>query len=135
MTKLYLTKTEALERYPLDPDELEGLIREERVTYVTVADQGQEILGVYDDDLAAYVAERDITPEKFKHLRGNLLNLNQASLEYKLTSSTLSRWVQQGVIEVKKEEGVEKFVDEADVAYIAALAKAKKIRKGKKLFG
>lgn len=134
MPRLYLTRDEALDRYPLEPDELDNLIREERVKYETVKDQGQEFEVIYDDDLASYIAERDITPEKFEHLRGNLLNLNQASLKYRVSSSNMSRWTRQGIIEIKGEEGMEKFVDEADVAYIVALAEAKKMRRGKKLF-
>jgi len=132
MARLYLTKSEALKRHPLTEDELETLINEEPVTCAIVKANDHEFNVIYDDDLAAYVADRDITPEKFKHLRGNLMNMNQASLNYGVSSSTIHRWVQRGLLKLREDTGNEKLVDEADVAYMAALAKAKKMRKGKR---
>ena len=64
----------------------------------------------------------------------NLLGMNEAGLKYGVTSSTISRWASQGVLEVKGEDGLKKLVDEADVAYLAKLGRAKRMRPGKKPF-
>jgi hypothetical protein len=132
--KLYLTKKQALENYPLTEEELNDLIETNQVDAVLVADNGDKRLALYDDDLAAYIAERDITPEKFNHLRGNLLGMTEAGLKHGVSSSTISRWVNQGVLDVKGQDGLKKLVDEADVAYLTKLGRAKKMRPGKKPF-
>ena len=131
--KLYLTKEQALKNYPLTAAELDRLIEAGTVDTVTVSN-GDKQLALYDDDLASYVADRDITPEKFDHLRGNLLGMTEAGLKHGVSSSTISRWAVQGILEVKGEDGQKKLVDEADVAYLAALGRAKKMRHGKKPF-
>ncbi len=132
--KTYLSRAEALTRYPLTETELDRLLDQGRVNTVNLLCEGKPQLILYDDDLAAYVAERDITPAKFDHLRGNLLGMNEAGLKYGVTSATISRWVAQGKLEVKGEELNKKLVDEADIAYLSALGRAKKMRPGKKVF-
>lgn len=133
--KTYLTRAETLRRYNITETELDHLLQAERLDTVRLLDTGGEKLAFYDDDLAAYVADRDITPEKFDHLRGNLLGMNEAGLKHGVTSSTISRWVKQGQLEVKGTESRnKKLVDEADVAYLAELGRAKKMRPGKKVF-
>jgi hypothetical protein len=132
--KLYLTKSQALVNYPLTEGELNKLIDDGQVNAVLVENNGDQTLAIYDDDLAAYVADRDITPEKFDELRGNLLGMNEAALKYRVALVTISRWVKQGLLEVKGQDGLKKLIDEADVAYLAAMGRAKKMRPGKKPF-
>lgn len=132
--KTYLSRDEALTRYPLTEIELNRLLDQGRVNTVNLLCEGKPQLIFYDDDLAAYVAERDITPTKFDHLRGNLLGIGEAAREYRINSNTISRWASQGKLEIKGEELNKKLVDEADVAYLAALGRAKKMRPGKKVF-
>jgi hypothetical protein len=134
MTKLYLTRGQALSNYNLTETELDKLIKQGQVKTVIVAGNDQKQPCFYDDDLAAYVAERDISPEKFKHLKGNLLGMAEAGLRHGVTSSTVSRWASRGVLEIKGTDGLKKLVDEADVAYLAELGRAKKMRPGKKVF-
>lgn len=130
--KTYLTRAEALRRYEITETELDQLA--EQLDTVRLLDNGGEKLAFYDDDLAAYVADRDITPEKFNHLRGNLLGIGEAARKYQVNSTTISRWVAQGQLEVKGSEGQKKLVNEADVAYLVELGRAKKMRPGKKVF-
>lgn len=132
--KTYLSRAEALTRYPLTETELNRLLDQGRVNTVNLVCQDGPQLIFYDDDLAAYVAERDITPSKFDHLRGHLLGIGEAAREYRLNSSSISKWVNQGKLEIKGAEANKKLVDEADVAYLAALGRAKKMRPGKKVF-
>lgn len=132
--KTYLSRAEALTRYPLTETELDRLLAQGRVNTVNLVCHDGPQLIFYDDDLAAYVAERDITPAKFDHLRGHLLGIGEAAREYKINSNTISRWAAQGKLGIKGEELNKKLVDEADVAYLAALGRAKKMRPGKKVF-
>ncbi len=132
--KTYITRSQALRRYPITEVELDRLLNDGKIEAVNVIDNDQAQLVIYDDDLAAYVAERDISPEKFDHLRGHLIGIGEAAREHKLSQVTISRWVQQGQLKVKSQEGQKKLVDEADVAYLAALGRAKKMRPGKKVF-
>ncbi len=134
--KTYISRPQALRRYPITEVELDRLIDEGKIEAVNLidSDNDQAQLVIYDDDLADYIAERDISPEKFAHLRGHLLGMNEAGLKHGVTSKTISGWVAQGKLKIKQQQGQKKFVDEADVAYLVALGRAKKMRPGKKVF-
>lgn len=99
MTKTYLTKEEALREYPLSQTELDALIKECRVDYAVLRN-GEEQVIIYDDSLASYIADRDITPELFAHLEGEKIGIAQAGLKYGINPSVVSRWVKQGLIRV-----------------------------------
>ena len=132
--KLYVTRARAPKNYKITEKELDNLIETGQVNTILVETDENRTLAIYDDDLAAYVAERDITPEKFEHLRGNLLGMNEAGLKHGVTSATISRWASQGVLDIRGQDGLKKLVDEADVAYLVALGRAKKMRPGKRPF-
>lgn len=134
--KTYLVREQALRTYKLTEPELDNLINQNKVdTALIINSEGTEHLAIYDDDLAAYTADRDITPAKFKHLCGNLLSMTEASYKYQVPTSVISGWVRQGLLHIK-DTGLRnsKFIDEADVAYLVELGRAKKMRPGKKPF-
>jgi len=131
--KIYLTKSQALKTYKITATELDKLIDQGRVDVVLVQN-GDEQIALYDDDLAAYVAERDITPDKFNHLRGKLLGITEAGLKYGIAPAVVSGWIKRGLIDVRQIEGQKKLIDEAEIAYIVELGRAKKMRPGKKVF-
>ncbi len=132
--KTYITRAEALNRYQITAAKLDELINTGELDIVHLVDNGNSQMVIYDDDLAAFVAERDITPEKFAHLRGNLIGIGEAAREYEIGHGTISRWIKQGNLKVNGLEKNKKLVDESDVAYLAALGRAKKMRAGKKVF-
>lgn len=134
--KTYLIKERALTAYKISEAELDQLIEQNRLdTAIVVDTEGHETLAVYDDDLSAYVADRDITPDKFSHLKGNLLGLTEASLKYNVAPGVVSGWVQQGRLDIKGyAERNKKLIDEADIAYLVAVGRAKGMRPGKKPF-
>jgi len=132
--KTYITRAEALNRYQITAAKLDELINAGQLDVVHLVDNGNSQMVIYDDDLAAFVAERDITPEKFAHLRGNLIGIGEAAREYEIGHGTISRWIKQGNLKVNGLEKNKKLVDESDVAYLAALGRAKKMRAGKKVF-
>lgn len=134
--KTYLVKEQALRTYKISETELDQLIGANKLdTALVITCDGDEELAIYDDDLASYTADRDITPEKFDHLRGNFLGLTEAGLKYGIASSVISGWVKQGLLPIKGyAERNKKLIDEADVAYLSELGRAKKMRPGKKPF-
>lgn len=136
MTKTYLTKQEALKTYPLKEKELDQLIKEKRVDYALLGNQDDQVIIYYDDALASYIAERDITPEKFAHLENETIGINEAGLEYRVNPAVISRWVKQGLIRVMGSGPRNKVeLNKADVAYRVAVGRGKKMRPGKKPFG
>ena len=76
------------------------------------------------------VAENEIDPslnikrEDFEHLRGQKISMSEASKTYGIPHPTFSRWAKSGFINVL-ERGYRTILDEADVAYCAAVYKAK----------
>lgn len=134
--KTYITRAEALRNLDLSETELNDLIEAGRVDVVELMVSDDETVTIYYyDDIAAYVAERDISPENFAHLRGNLLGLGEAAREYKTSHVTISQWAKKGLLEIKGYgKRNKKLVDEADVAYLVAMGRAKGMRPGKKPF-
>lgn len=132
--KTYITRAEALNKYKITAAKLEELINSGQLDVVRLVDNGNSQTVIYDDDLAAYIAERDITPEKFAHLRDNLMGIGEAAREYNINQGNISRWIKQGNLEVKGHDKNRKLVSEADIAYLVELGRAKRIRPGKKVF-
>jgi len=124
----------ALAAHKITTTELDNLLTRDGIKTILIDYGNGQEPAIYDDDLAAYVADRDITPEKFKHLRGTLLGLSEAGLKYGINPTTVARWARDGHLEIKGEDGLKKLVDEAEVAYLAKSGRAKNMRPGKKPF-
>ena len=54
-----------------------------------------------------------------EELRGTPISINEAGRKYKLNTSTLTRWMQRGLIRQLGKDGRKTLLDEADVAYCA----------------
>ena len=127
---------EAAAKYKIPEPEIRELIEAGRLELYTVDDDGGRVWLVAKDDVAAIAAERFIRREDFHHLEGVEISISEASFKYHLHVGTLSKWVKAGRI---KELGSDprhkqrKFVNEADVAYLAALRDLKGTRPGRKL--
>ncbi len=52
-------------------------------------------------------------------LQGVPISINEAGRKYKLNTSTLTRWMQRGLIRQLGKDGRKTLLDEADVAYCA----------------
>jgi len=132
--RTYLTKNVATQKYNLTPEKLDGLIAQGLVTvYELESEQGKQPI-VYDDDLSSYFADKNITPEQFDHLRGNLISMSDAAEKYQVHTGTISQWVQRGYLKFHGWDRNRKLIDEADVAYMVTIRQAKHVRPGKKIF-
>lgn len=54
-----------------------------------------------------------------EELRGTPISINEAGRKYSLNTSTLTRWMQRGLIRQLGKDGRKTLLDEADVAYCA----------------
>ncbi len=54
-----------------------------------------------------------------EELRGSPISINEAGRKYNLNTSTLTRWMQRGLIRQLGKDGRKTLLDEADVAYCA----------------
>lgn len=126
---------EAAAKYKIPEPEIRELIEAGRLKLYTVDDSEHWEL-VDKDAVAIIAAERFIRREDFQHLDGVEISISEASFKYHLHVGTLSKWVKAGRI---KELGSDprhkqrKFVNEADVAYLAALRDVKGTKPGRKL--
>ncbi len=85
-------------------------------------------IGVSELDL-----DQIITREQFAHLRGIPLTTNQAADRYRLSHWSIRNWIDRGYIKVLK-PGYGMEIDEADVAYCAAVYQSRGGARGKRLF-
>jgi phage antirepressor YoqD-like protein len=129
--KTYLTLEQLAQSYPITDKELSELLNDNHAIFI----QQGGLYKAYDSDIVAdYIAERDISPAQFDHLRGALISINEGAAKYDVANSTLSNWVTRHAIEIRSEEKNRKFVDEADLAYLVTVSKAKASRAGRKIF-
>jgi predicted site-specific integrase-resolvase len=54
-------------------------------------------------------------------LKGKPISINEAGRKYKLNTSTITRWMQRGLIRRLGTEGRKTLLDEADVAYCSTV--------------
>lgn len=133
--KLYLTKQQALVDYPLTEAELDHLINSGLANAILLKSGSIEQVAIYDDDLASYCAERDISPEKFDDLRDKKIGITEAALKYQVGPTVISSWIKQGRLNiVGSGPRNKKLINEAEIAYLTEIGKAKKMRPGKKPF-
>ena len=77
------------------------------------------------------VANNELDPsltirrEDFDHLRGVAVSTSEASQRYEIDRSAFNRWVRSGFITVLNSSRSMRLLDEADVAYCAAVYQAK----------
>lgn len=115
MTK-YLTFEDALETYKISREALEKLIADGKVRTAELERGG---LLIHRDDLAAIAANWLVDRAKFAHLEGQRINVSNASIKYKIKIGTISNWADTGQIKTLGYNGRIRWLNEADVAYLA----------------
>jgi transposase-like protein len=73
--------------------------------------------------------------EKYNHLCGTRITVTEAAKKYDVGRSTLSRWAQRGLITILERTGKYTLLDEADVAYAAAVYHWRKEQTGEQTAG
>ncbi len=114
----YITIPEAVRKYGVSREALLERIKSGKISAAKLPGGGY------------LVAENEIDPslnikrEDFEHLRGRKISMSEASKNYGIPHPTFSRWTKSGFIKVL-ERGYRTILDEADVAFCAAVYKAK----------
>lgn len=138
--KKYLSKKYALEKYTdITIQELDNIAEIGEVDTVIIAssteeDENESVIYLHDKDLSSYTARKGIKPEKFSHLKKNLLSVTKASKIYDISRQTIYNWIKQGYLEPIGNFDKQTIISEADIAYLSALAKASNLGPGRKLF-
>jgi predicted site-specific integrase-resolvase len=122
----FISLSEASERTGLSRIALNRAIKSD--TLRAVKNERGGILVAQED------IENLITKEQFEHLRGQKLGIAEAGRKYGIPQPTLSRWSMAGYIKRLGRKGKKVLIDEADVAYCAAVYRMKDGGPGKRIF-
>jgi hypothetical protein len=126
---------EAAAKYKIPEPEIRELIEAGRLDLYTV-DDSEHLEMVAKDEIASLYADRYVRREDFSHLEGIEISISEASFKYAIHVGTLSKWVKEGRIRKLRDDPhhkQRKFINEADVAYLAKLSEMKGRRPGRKL--
>lgn len=119
----FITLDEAARRYRLDRSALTRLVETGKIRAVRVSGG----VAVSTED----VKTSSIRKENFEYLENQEIRLSEAAEQYNIPAPILSNWVNTGKIRARRESRKCVFLNLADVAYAAALYRAR----GKKLPG
>jgi hypothetical protein len=120
----YIPLPQAAKRLKISAASLQGLIDSGNIRAVKL----NGTVAVAESEL-----KQVITREQFKYLRGMPITISEAAEKYSIGKITFRQWTQRGYIRVLK-EGYGMELDEADVAYCAAVYQAQGGTRGKRLF-
>jgi predicted site-specific integrase-resolvase len=115
--ELYITPNQAARQLGLDSDSIfrladEGKLRAAVMTDGTIGISQQSVNELLPKEALPEYRENE-------ELRGTPISINEAARKYQLNTSTLTRWMQRGIIRKLGKDGRKTLLDEADVAYCA----------------
>lgn len=130
----YITLEEAARRYRIDPQVLAGMVESGKVRAVKV---NRGIIAVAEGDVKL-ISRREELWERVRYLDGIPIGLEEACTKYQLSSPSLYRWISRGYVRVLQDQrrggrGHKRTLNEADVAYIALVAKERGKVRGKRI--
>ncbi len=115
--ELYITPEQAARQLEVNLDSIfqsvdEGKLRAAVMTDGTIGISQQSVNELLPKEALPEYRENE-------ELRGTPISINGAGRKYKLSTSTLTRWMQRGLIRQLGKDGRKTLLDEADVAYCA----------------
>ncbi len=115
--ELFVTPEQAARQLDMDSDSIFGLVDEGKLRAAVMTDG---IIGISQQSLNELLP-KEALPEyrENEELRGTPISINEAGRKYKLNTSTITRWMQRGLIRQLGKDGRKTLLDEADVAYCA----------------
>lgn len=115
--ELYITAEQAARQLGIDSDSVFQLADEGKLRAAVMTDGSIGISQQSVNDLLP----KESLPEyrENEDLRGVPISINEAGRKYKINTSTLTRWMQRGLIRRLGKDGRKTLLDEADVAYCA----------------
>jgi hypothetical protein len=124
----------AADKYKIPETEIRELIEQGRLDLYELEEETGRVWLVARDEVAALAAERFIRRENFKHLEGVPISISDAGFKYHFHTGTISKWIKQNHITVLERTPNWVYINEADIAYAAALRDLKGIRPGRNLW-
>jgi hypothetical protein len=115
--ELFVTPEQAAHQLGMDSDSILGLVDEGKLRAAVMTDG---TIGISQQSLNELLP-KEALPEyrENEELRGTPISINEAGRKYKLNTSTITRWMQRGLIRQIGKDGRKTLLDEADVAYCA----------------
>ena len=115
--ELYITPDQAARQLGLDFNSIFRLADEGKLRAAVMTDGS---IGISQQSVNELLP-KEALPEyrENEELRGTPISINEAGRKYKLNTSTLTRWMQRGLIRQMGKDGRKTLLDEADVAYCA----------------
>ena len=85
------------------------------------------------------ITKRNTLWDQVKHLDGNSIGLEEACRKYRLSTTSVYRWIGQGYVRVLSDQrgggrGRKRTLNEADVAYASLVAETRGRQQGKRIF-
>jgi excisionase family DNA binding protein len=115
----YITPEQAAKQLRLDLDSIYQLADEGKLQAAVMTDGS---IGTSQISVN-HLLPKEALPEYQLNadLKGVPISINEAGRKYKLNTSTLTRWMQRGLIHQLGKDGRKTLLDEADVAYCASV--------------
>ena len=115
--ELYITPEQAARQLGLDSASIFKLADEGKLRAAVMTDG---TIGISQHSVNELLP-KEAQPEyrENEELRGTPISINAAGRKYKLNTSTITRWMQRGLIRKLGKDGRKTLLDEADVAYCA----------------
>ena len=129
----YIPLNEATRRYRIGAQALTQMV--EKGTIRAVKIDGSMAVAETDVQLTT---KRNSLWARVEHLDGTPIGLEEACVKYDFSSPSVYRWIAQGYVRVLNDQrgggrGRKRLLNEADVAYIALVAKERGKRQGKRI--
>jgi hypothetical protein len=114
---LFISPDQAARQLEMDSDSIFQLVDEGRLHAAVMTDG---TIGISQQSVNELLP-KEALPEyrENEELRGTPISINEAGRKYKLNTSTITRWMQRGLIRQIGKDGRKTLLDEADVAYCA----------------
>lgn len=115
--ELFVTPEQAGQQLGVDLDSIYQLADEGKLRAAVMTDGS---IGISQQSVNE-ILPKEALPEYQLNagLQGVPISINEAGRKYKLNTSTLTRWMQRGLIRQLGKDGRKTLLDEADVAYCA----------------
>jgi predicted site-specific integrase-resolvase len=118
----YIPLEQAARKYGVSKNVLRQRVESGRLEVIETVN-GDLLVADHNVDLSLNIKRED-----FEHLRGHGIGVREAAKKYEVDVGTLSGWIKAGHIQTitkNYKRGQKKLIDEADIAYCAAVYKEK----------
>ena len=113
----FIAPEHAARQLGVDLDSIYPLIDEGKLRAAVMTDGS---IGISQISVHALLPKEELPEYQLNaDLKGKPISINEAGRKYKLNTSTLTRWMQRGLIHQLGKDGRKTMLDEADVAYCA----------------